>query len=218
MSEPYINKLYCTEIQMTSNKTMKLFLLLIIVLLFSNASYSQSKRFNGSVIIEGSSLFAETNAELVRFVKINNQYIPESSFKIQKQTYYGFGVYYSGKWNIGKSFYLEIRPGIFSSNKMFSGAQFGFFIQKRFEVDYFMSAGALTELHLSDGGKSYDPTTLNGTYGLSFGRNILDNIALMLTIHKSANRNYGKYWDSVSGNKNYSYLDWTIKLGLEVDI
>lgn len=197
---------------------MKKNILFLFMIISLQSFYPQSKKYNGSVICEASGLFAETQSEKIEYVMIDKQLKPKSSFEKREEYYSGFGVYYSGTWNFGKNYFFEIRPGIFSSQRLFSGAQFGLHLRKYFAEDYLVVIGVVSELHLGDGGHSYEPNMITGTMNFTFGRKLSDNILILLTYSKTLNDKYGKYFDSSTNKKTYGYLYSLLKLGIEIDI
>ncbi len=197
---------------------MKNNILLALLIIGLNFTSAQSKKYDASVIFEASGLFAETQSEKVEYVMINKQLQPQSSFEKKEEYYSGFGVYYCGAWNLGKNYYFEIRPGIFSSQRLFSGIQFGLHLRKYFAEDYLLVIGTVSELHLGDGGHSVELNTLTGTINFSFGRKLSDNILMLITYSKTLNDKYGRYFDSSRYKNTYGYLYSLLKLGIEIDI
>jgi hypothetical protein len=160
-------------------------------------------------------MLAENNNESIQYTQQNGSLMPTHIFETEKKTYMGIGVYYSCKWKLDKGFAFELRPGIFNSQKIFSGAQLGIFVRKYFAEEYLMALGAVSELHLGDGGHTYDPTTITGTIGLMVGRKIFDNFLLHVSFNKPVNSKYGKMY-STTNKKTYGYLHSVFKFGIEV--
>lgn len=121
---------------------------------------------DSGIILESGILLTETETEKIDYVLEGNQYKLITSSIHKSKNFFGWGVFYSGKWNISEDFQIEIRPGVIAGQTFYEGIQFGLYLRRKFEQWFWSSAGFTTELHFGDNNKYVQHTY---TFGLGVG-------------------------------------------------
>ncbi len=185
----------------------KIILVLLVIILVQKI---QAQTFNASLIVEGAGLFSKV---AYKIDQLNSK--EENNYPFE----YGVGIYWSGKWKLGTLYQIEIRPGWFvSSEHSFSSKQIGIYLRRQFGSDYVAGLGLNFESHYGGGGTTLIIKEQTYTISASFGKIILEDFLLHISISKPIDSYYSKYDSYSSTSRSYSsYLNWIVKVGLEYD-
>lgn len=109
--------------------------------------------------------------------------------------YWGYGLYYCGVWQLGTQNEIVIKPGIFLSNKTFSGLEVGFYYKRIFWDDYKANLGFNVNIH--DFFQWANGRATNTTIDLSIERRIINDIFLGVSFSKPVSENFGDSYDRI---------------------
>lgn len=169
------------------------------------------------IIIEPTALFTKQHNEMWLTTNTNGNYITSYTEENKNYVFSGVGVYYSFLFELSRDVNLELRPGVFISNKVYSAFPVGVYLRYYFSEKYFISTGIITELH-SAGGHSFRPVQWPFSGSLSLGREILEKLYIILSYSKTFNEDYGSESTAFTNpTKSIRYsLNSSLKIGVQL--
>lgn len=167
------------------------------------------------IIIEPTALFTKQHNEMWLTTNTNGNYITSYTEENKNYVFSGVGVYYSFLFELSRDVNLELRPGVFISNKVYSAFPVGVYLRYYFSEAYFVSSGIITELH-SAGGHSFRPVQWPFSGSLSLGREILEKLYIILSYSKTFNEDYGS--ESTAFTNPTKSIRYSLKSSLKIGV
>lgn len=198
-------------------KIRKLFLILIVTILFTSDVFCQS---------EQDGIYLELNILSGREHIIENRIISWDPIQSVLSKYdnkmwdSGVSFGFSGKINISKTFSINYRPGITANNNYYTFADFGIYLRLRFNKFIFAGIGVISKFCLTqrEGNINYSkPRSESFEYSLIAGYSLSKKLNLLFSLNNPMNDEYGESFSNSNMNtkRTKKYVNWIIKLGIE---